>query len=980
MARKGLEERTVEIGTAIFERMAGETPSIFDKQWWSGLVMEWCMRDPAFKLEMFRFVDVFPQLRSSDAISGHLKEYFTRPGQTFSRTIQLGIKAGSVFSGTIERNLNRMASGFIAGKDPESALGVITKMREQGIGFTMDLLGEKTVSEVEALQYQRRNLELVEHLATRTAEWAPHPIIDRDASGSIPKVNVSIKVSTLYSQWDPVDPEHSAQVFFQRLKPIFLKAKEHGVSVMLDLEHYALKEITYRTFDLLLSDPELAEGPDTGVVVQAYLLDSREDVERLLKRSKKLRRPINIRLVKGAYWDYETVVAQQNGWRVPVFQEKAATDQNYETLTDLLLKAQGQVKLAIASHNVRSIAHAMARAEDLGLPKDALEFQTLFGMAEPIKKSLVAMGYRVRDYTTVGELIPGMAYLVRRLLENTSNEGFLRSSFVEAESRERLLSAPVPAGEPKGVYEKPSWGGNCPRLDFRYPGPQEEFAKALATLEKKGLGAFLPVVVGGEKRSERESFPSVYPADPQVLVANCALARDEDIEEAITLARKAWPAWRSRPAEQRAQILRKAARIMTERRMELSALQVMEVGKSWTEADADVCEAIDFLNYYAAEAERLAQGQRLGTEPGEHNLLTYQGLGVGAVIAPWNFPLAIITGMTSAALVAGNGVLMKPARTSPACGYALYQILMQAGIPRELLHFVPCVGSQVGPKIVEHPGIDFITFTGSMEVGLDIIRRSAVVQPGQRKVKRVVVEMGGKNAILIDDDADLDEAVTGVVYSAFGFQGQKCSACSRAIVVGSAYEPFVARLIEAVRSLRIGPPTVAGNTVGPVIDETSQKRIKGLIEEYRKEFELGIYREADVPETGYYVGPAVFLEADPAHALCQQEIFGPVLAVIRAASFEQALEFANGTAYALTGGVFSRSPLHLELARAQFDVGNLYLNRGCTGALVGRQAFGGSYMSGVGSKAGGPDYLQQFMEPKSVTENTMRRGFSPETL
>ncbi|MDX9720319.1 MAG: proline dehydrogenase family protein [Myxococcota bacterium] len=978
MARVTLEDRTLEIGKELFAKMEGQTPSVFDTKWWTGMVMEWSMKDPAFKLEMFRFVDVFPQLRSSDAITSHLREYFTRPGQNFPTAIQLGIKAGSIFAGTIDKNMQRMAKQFVAGENAEEAFDVISKMRKEGLGFTVDLLGEKTLSDAESMEYQKRYLELVDGLAKLAASWEPHPVLDRDDEGPIPRVNVSIKVSSLDSQASPVDGERSASSLHQRLKPVFLRAKEVGASIMLDLEHYALKNITYDLFELLLNDPDLKDGPDMGVVVQAYLLDSKDDLEDIIKKAKKAKRRISIRLVKGAYWDYETVTANQNGWKVPVFQDKAATDQNYELLTDLILKSK-HVKLALASHNVRSIAHCLAQAEALGVPKGALEFQTLFGMAEPIKKTLIAMGYRVRDYTTVGDMVPGMAYLVRRLLENTSNESFLRSKFVDKGSVEQLLSAPKPQSTTIPVAPRSAWGGNFPHADFRYREPARELSKAIAQMEKKGLGQTLPVVVGGDKRSKRKLEASVYPANPDVIVAQCALAETADIEEAIAISRKHYLAWSRRPAKERADILRKAARIMTDRRWELTALQVFEVAKNWEEADADVGEAIDFCNYYAYEAERLGEGIRLGVEPGEHNVLSYQALGVGAIIAPWNFPLAIITGMTVAGLVAGNAVLIKPARTSPAIAYGLFEILMKAGVPKEVCHFVPCVGAQVGPAMVEHPGIDFITFTGSMEVGLDIIKRAAVVQPGQRNVKRVITEMGGKNAIVIDDDADLDEAVGGVVKSAFGFQGQKCSACSRAIVVGSAYEPFVNRLIEATRSLVIGEPTSPSHLIGPVIDARSQARIKKTIEEAKKDFTVGISRD-DVPEKGYYVPPTVFLDCDPKHSLCQDEIFGPVLAVIKAKDFDEALAIANGTAFALTGAVYSRSPLHIEQARVEFDCGNLYINRGSTGAMVGRQAFGGSKMSGVGSKAGGPDYLQQFMEPKCVTENTMRRGFSPETL
>jgi RHH-type proline utilization regulon transcriptional repressor/proline dehydrogenase/delta 1-pyrroline-5-carboxylate dehydrogenase len=780
-----------------------------------------------------------------------------------------------------------------------------------------------------------------------------------------------------------MDWERSVNILVERVRPIFRRAKELGTFCNIDMEHYALKGITLDVFKALMADPEFSEGPDCGVVIQAYLKDSATDLEALLAFSRKMKRPITLRLVKGAYWDYEVITAHQHGWEVPVFEDKARTDENYERLTDTLLSRKSPAKVAIGSHNIRSIAHAMARAESEGIGRLDIEFQMIYGMAEPIKGALVQMGYRVRDYVPIGELIPGMSYLVRRLLENTSNESFLRSSFVDSASPEKLLESPseqISSVESLKRIALPQsdWGGNLPLMDFRHKATQVPFNSALDRFALEGLGSEIPVIVAGETRTKRAQYLTLYPGDARTVVARTALAQPEDVLESIERARNAVPAWSSRSPRERADVLRVAAGLMVKRRLQLAALQVYEVGKSWQEADADVCEAVDFLRYYAFEMERLSRGIKLGDHPGEYNFMGYRSRGVGAVIAPWNFPLAIVAGMASAALVAGNGVLLKPAEQSSGSAFALYELLIQAGVPQDVLHFLPGIGHEVGPLMVDHPEIDFIAFTGSREVGLDIIKRAAIVHPGQRNVKQVIAEMGGKNAVIVDDDADLDEAVLGVSHSAFGFQGQKCSACSRVIAVGSVYDAFVERFVESTKSLTIGVPTAPGNLVNAVIDKTAFDRINGTISKTANEIELAIRRE--VPEEGYFVGPTVFVDASPDHAICQEEIFGPVVAITRASSFEEALAMANNTQYALTGGVFSRSPGNIEHARREFDVGNLYINRGITGALVGRQAFGGYAMSGVGSKAGGPDYLLQFLHPRVITENTMRRGFSPETV
>jgi len=418
--------------------------------------------------------------------------------------------------------------------------------------------------------------------------------------------------------------------------------------------------------------------------------------------------------------------------------------------------------------------------------------------------------------------------------------------------------------------------------------------------------------------------------------------------------------------------MRRAAMLMRERRNELAAWEILEVGKPWREADADVAEAIDFLEFYAGQMDRLASPLQLGHYPGERNHRVYAPRGVAAVIAPWNFPLAIPTGMVSAALVAGNTVLFKPSERSPLTGRLLADILLEAGVPSGALICVPG-GPEIGRALAASPEVSTIAFTGSKDVGLQLIAGAAAMQSGQSVVKRVLAEMGGKNAIIVDDTADLDEAIAGVVTSFTGYAGQKCSACSRAIVLESVYDQFLSRLHDAVMSLVIGDPLDPGTQVGPVIDARAKERIEAFIAMGQQEGRLLIRRSTEGP--GHFVGPTVFADVPSHHRLAQEEIFGPVLAVMKAATVTDALEMANSTNYALTGGIYSRSPVNLALARERFDVGNLYVNRPITGALVGRQPFGGHRLSGVGAKAGGDEYLAQFMIARVISENTLRRGF-----
>jgi RHH-type proline utilization regulon transcriptional repressor/proline dehydrogenase/delta 1-pyrroline-5-carboxylate dehydrogenase len=506
---------------------------------------------------------------------------------------------------------------------------------------------------------------------------------------------------------------------------------------------------------------------------------------------------------------------------------------------------------------------------------------------------------------------------------------------------------------------------NEPPIDFSRRENRERFNRTLEKVRSE---------FSRERRRAGEYLESPNPADPREIVGRVRVAGNDRITAAIARAERFSPKWRATPAPRRAEILLKAADLMQEKRWELASLEVYEVGKGWREADADVIEAIDYLRYYAHEMLRLSEPRETQSLPSETNVYFYEPRGVAAIIAPWNFPLAILTGMAAAALVTGNCALMKPAEQSPIMAVRLHEILRDAGLPEDACQLLQG-GGEVGARLVRSEKIHLIAFTGSREVGLEILREAYTHRAGQGHVKRVVCEMGGKNAVIVDSDADLDEAIVHVIDSAFGYQGQKCSAASRLILVGEVHDRLLPRLVEAVRSLKIGPPEDPRNAIGPLIDEAAKERVGRYIRLGKKEASCVL--EMAAPKDGYFVGPAIFSEVDPGSRIAQEEIFGPVLSVIRARDFNQALEIANGSLFALTGGVFSRSPAHIDQARREFRVGNLYINRGITGAVVERQPFGGLKLSGIGSKAGGPDYLLQFLEPRTISENTLRHGFMP---
>lgn len=986
MARAS-ESDIVRTGKEIFERMKGQTPSVFNKDWWSGKVMDFAMKDEAFKVEMFRFVDVFPTLKDHVQVAEHLQEYFCRPEQDFPASFQWGLSrvkpdsmVAKMAAKQIEKQMIGMATKFIAGTSADEAMPALRDMWKSNLAFTLDLLGEATVSESEAASYFDRYDEILDTLIEQTRDWPQNSQLEQASWGPIPRVNVSVKISSLYSQIDPVDFEGSIDSLKDRLRPLFRKAQKNGAFINLDMEHYDYKNLTIAVFKSLLSEPEFQDFEHAGIALQAYLRDAEEDVTDLSKWAKKRKTPVTVRLIKGAYWDYETIHSEQEGWQNPVWSQKWETDRCFEACTEILLDHKKYIRLAIGSHNVRSIAHAIEYAKARRLPVEDLEFQMLYGMAEPMKAALAEMGYRVREYVPIGEMIPGMAYLVRRLLENTSNESWLRQTYADGVSVDTLLEAPggrdktVSTGREHLKALNAEGFRNHPMLNFAKEEHRQAFRSGMQTFEKR-LGQTYPIVIGGQTLNAERALKSISPNDAQTVVGSVHMANVEIAERAVATARSVASSWAATDPSERADHLFAIARELDRRRCELAACIVHEVGKSWHGADADVCEAIDFCVYYGLEMKRLARGQKLGDMAGESNQLFYRPRGVAAVIAPWNFPLAILTGMTMAAVVTGNPVVMKPAEQSPVIAALLMEACQAAGLPAGVVNFVPGYGEDVGAHLVQHPDVDLVAFTGSMAVGLKIVEAAGVTRPGQRQVKKVICEMGGKNAIVVDADADLDEAVQGVVNSAFGFQGQKCSACSRVIVHDSCYEEFRERLVEATRSLEIGPSTDPAYTVGPVVDEEARESIRGYIEIARKEGTVLVSRE--VPSKGTFVGPTLVEGLAADSRISQEEIFGPVLALYRVPDFATGLKLANQTRFALTGAVYSRSPLNLDRARREFEVGNLYINCGSTGALVYRQPFGGFNMSGIGTKAGGPNYLEQFMVSRSISENTMRRGFAP---
>ncbi|MCK9284165.1 MAG: bifunctional proline dehydrogenase/L-glutamate gamma-semialdehyde dehydrogenase [Rhodocyclaceae bacterium] len=941
------EVRTV--GRCLYERAAGRRPDLY--RGFAGSLLKATLADTHLRDGLFQLVDVLPQLSGSTQVAQHLAAYLRGVRHTGWQGRLLALAARPALAWGVRLAVRRLARRFLAEETEAGVLAVLDRLARLPAQATLDAVGEAVLSDAEADAYLARTLQLLEWQGQR---GVPH---------------LSLKLTALTARFDPLDTAGTRRRVFARLEPLLAAAARHTATVTVDMEHYELKPLI---LDLFLDMAAAFPGDwRPALALQAYLPDSATDVQRVYAAAQTLGRCLGVRLVKGAYWDQEAAWAAQRGWPQPTFADKATTDAAFENLTGWLLERSDTLHPAIASHNLRSQAVALAHARRRGLAAERWEAQMLFGMAEPLRDALVAEGVSLRVYVPTGDLVGGIAYLIRRLIENTASTSVLRQAYVEGADVAALLAPPLAQTSAASAVAP---GLNLPLLDFSQAPARDGLAQALRALRAERPRRHV-LAIRGCAAAPAALHEARNPARPDECLGEVEIAGIAHAQAAVANARTAFAGWRDTPVAERCRILRRAAERIERRRGEFAALEVLESAKPWREADADVAEAVDFLRYYAGEMEKLAGWQTTRDFPGETNAVAYRPRGVAVVIAPWNFPLAILAGMSAAALVAGNAVIMKPALPALLVAHALRDLLHAAGVPADALQLVPGE-REIGSALVAHADVQLIAFTGSRSVGLEILQAAHTLAPGQRHVKQVVCEMGGKNAIVVDADADLDEAVTGILASAFGYSGQKCSACSRVIAVAAIHDRLLDRLVAAAASLAWGPPEDPACDHGPLISAAARDKAQRYVEIGRREGRL-VWQGRVPQDGGWYVAPAIFADIRPEHRLAREEVFGPLLAVLRAADFATALQMAMDSDYALSGGVYSRLPEHLAQARECFCVGNLYLNRRITGARVGIQPFGGVALSGTGVQAGGADYLKQFLWSRCVSTNTQRRAFLP---
>lgn len=985
-----IEARTRSIGLEIFERARSHEPRPWQRAWWERRLLDFVANDPEFQSQAFRFIEALPYMYDDADIARHLAEYLRPLGDRLPAVLKPAVAFdkpqstwGRVVGSTARWAALRMARSFVTGTNTTEAIANAVKLRSRNMAFTLDVLGEATNSEKRADRAAEVYLELIESLGAAARRWPVISLIDYGRDGPMPRANISIKLTALTPSFDPATPQRSADAVWARLEVIFTRARELNVFVNIDMEQFKYRDLTLDMFERFTAHPQFRDWNDVGIVVQAYLRDSDRDIARLLSHARMRGAGFAIRLVKGAYWDSETTTAIRNNTPIPVWTQKWQSDGCYERLSRRLLDNADLVRPAFASHNVRSLAHAISVAEKRGLSNRDYELQMLSGMGDPLKTALAEMNLCVRIYCPYGELVRGMAYLIRRLLENTSNDSFLRQGFSDRSAYDRLLADPTRAQPP-----------SAPLPTIRFDHTFEEFAmrdfenavntnfasasnrnRLVSELERvrSMTPKIFPMQIGSEPVETGLWIESRNPAHPDQVVGQTARADASYVDRAMRAARSAFGRGEESSTRGRRDALLRAADALEQRRFELCAWLILEVGKTAKEADAEVSEAVDYCRYHAALAQRLADRPRSVHLPGEHTTMHYDPCGVCVVLGSWDFPLALVAGMASAALAAGNACVIKPSTRAPISASLLVEVLIESGLNDASVQVVFGPGDEIGRALVTHADVDIVALCGSSETALTVHRESVLAD--SNRFSRVVIDAGAKNAIIIDDDADLDEAVSGVLESAFAFSGQKCTACSRAVVLDRVYDAFCERITAAAHTITIGDPSQFETTMGPVIDSEAKGRIETYIAVARRDAHV-IFPPDDVqlPADGHHVAPTIVADVAPHSPLAQEEIFGPVLAILRAGDFDDAIAIANDCRYALTGGLYSRSPAHIDRARQDFRVGNLYVNRKITGSQVNIQPYGGWKLSGDGARLGGPEYLLHFCRTRTVSENTMRHG------
>lgn len=995
-----LEHRIRQIGRDIFARARRAEPSPLRLAWWQRQFLDWVMQDEGLKVQLFRFIEAMPQLRGPRAVAAHLRQYlrgerrnghslpplidvatgYASDDSVHARAVALAARVGSM----------QMAGQFIAGATPAEAVSSILRLRRAGMTFTLDVLGETVLCSADADAFAALYLELIDALSESAPTWPANPLLDAAPFGPLPRVNLSIKLSALSPKFDPLAAERVTEAILARLRPVLRRAREKGAFVNIDMEHYAVKDLTYDIFMRVMSETEFRDWEDVGIVNQAYLRDSERDLRRLIAWVRQRGTPITVRLVKGAYWDYETAQAVVRRWPIPVWTDKWRSDRHFERQAGVLLDNHEWTRPAFASHNVRSLAAALAMAEQKGVPPRTLEVQMLYGMGDPLKQAMIDRGQRVRIYTPFGELMPGMAYFIRRLLENTANEGFLRQSFSEHVPEDVLLAPPGPRPDrrrtplPSAHAYDPDEDEpmtpflNEPDTDFTDARVRHHMADALRTLPRDER---LPAFVAGRRCDGGAWHECRNPALPAEVMTRVAVCTPEMVDDAVRAAHSTQPRWADESPGRRGAILTETAARLRQRRFEFAARLILEAGKTWRDADFEVSAAIDALEFHARQIERLTERPRLRHVPGENNEHHYVPRGVVAALGGPSRPLAMPAQMLAAALAAGNAVVLNAGLTAGGVAGRLFGLMLDAGLPPRVAHLM-FGDATVSTAMAGHPLVSVVACFGTEEESRWVAAAAhGAASPGGAACKRLLMQVKGVNSVIVDENTDLDEAVLGAMASGFTFAGQGPDACSRIVVVGAAYERLRSRLTAAAREFSVGPPEDPSYSMGPLVSDEALAAARRAAQSVQAVGRVIVERRHDelIARTGgYFFGPLVVEVASGCSGeLNGMECAAAILMLIQAPTLDVAFEIAHDGGPAGVGVFYSRSPENIQHMRRAFRGSALFINRRSSPGLVDRQPIGGARSASCAPPAGGTDFLRGFMDVRIVSENVMRHGLTP---
>ena len=973
-AHSELDSEIEVVSGELLQKMDAYRPSLFER--FSSFALHLTAKYELLRIHLLKFVAILPSLehdRKGVEVKRILLEHLRRLLEDNRRLDSLPwfLKWGftlafwgakicplRVLRWKVRFFVHLAAKRFIAGEDIKSAQQSLAALVGTGRDATLDPLGELVVSEAEADHYRDQVLDFIVESARQLGEGK------RNRAG-INCAHVSIKVSALCSDFRAEAFEGVCQRIIPRLREILITAKQHGVFINIDAEHYDYRDLVFDIYrKVLLTTPELSDYGDTGIVVQSYLRDGAKHLEEVARLAQERKKTMPIRLVKGAYWDVETIEADAHSWNAPEFLNKEESDLLYRQLIARTFELWPHLQLCLAGHNFADHCFAEILRKNSYPQLPPIEHQCLHMTCESLSQGMVQMGGVVRNYIPIGPLLVGMAYLVRRIMENSSQMGVL--TMMHNRGDMKSLSSPAKAylkKREKGVWNKDlslqysSDFANMTPLRPYVRKEWESFVKALKRFGEEDLGKEYEGAwtFGGEMQTIRS------PNDPELVVGRIKVADVGDAYRAVGIVDEAYNRgdWAQSPVRYRAGLLINTANILLAERNNLASLMVHEAGKTPVEALGDVDEAIDFLNYYARCA--------LDMPPSALSRGSY------GVIAPWNFPLAIPCGMVAAPLVAGNTVILKSAEQTPLMAARLVELFYRGGIPKDVLIHLPGEGESVGSALVQHERLAGIVFTGSRAVGTQIIEQAGrrLYQNrlyGENYPVKVIAEMGGKNAIIVTDNAELDETVDGILKSAFGHAGQKCSAASRLIVHNSVKSRLIARLQAAINDLVVAPATDFNCLINPLITRGDRDRlrrqVREAVTEARQYGGRALMDRSGEELPGWCMGPAL-IELPAARSVhldsyARKELFGPVLHLIGVDSLDEALKVYNATEYALTGGIFSQSQDDIDYLSDRMESGNIYVNRNITGARVAVEPFGGFKFSGTGPKAGHRSYLRAF--------------------